>query len=546
MENIDLGKLPTIFKFSALWNILPYYGYLHEWKAMLELTSIKTNQIWNNHKEAFTYAGRKCRLVIQLKHSKDIYDLFPKNQELFVIRVSTSSWFNYRSNETKGQTRYKVLILPLVQKLDRCKSVIIDKCSYSENIFITFLTKKEEAETVPLSLCTSLCTSLISNLRQFNLDEEFNIRTYIDKKLKTKRVVLTKIQEDEIRLNTVIAKLNSYPRSINFENYEEIEKKIAWPIDDCIWKPSQLLLDPSMQQNINGIHYGCINTIMTEKILKISLLNSIKHLELSKSLGCFDSIDNLVKISDVYPQIKIRFNFNHNWNKYSDFNAKIEFKERYITVVSNGKEWHFESANESYTTLFWWFESWKSAKKREFVLLKVSSFTWRGITIRKKLFDERKNSLVEDLKRQSLIDMEIYIIADTAISTFKVNLEYANADALLFKKFRFINIEINYDTDYYHIVEEINKLPKEHNYELSFSDSLEFLQSEEFKLIEFNFNSMIIIAFSFKIIFINSRSVDGNTKSKPKFIVFNEWEQETSIVGIDQLGQIISKIKFIR
>ena len=59
----DKGYLfPQIFKFSWIWNILPYYGSLPKWMLIMRRLSLKTKKIWEENREAFMEAGKELRI----------------------------------------------------------------------------------------------------------------------------------------------------------------------------------------------------------------------------------------------------------------------------------------------------------------------------------------------------------------------------------------------------------------------------------------------------------------------------------------------------
>ena len=41
-EDASKRRLPTIFKMSMLWNILPYYEHIHRWRSLLEKINTET------------------------------------------------------------------------------------------------------------------------------------------------------------------------------------------------------------------------------------------------------------------------------------------------------------------------------------------------------------------------------------------------------------------------------------------------------------------------------------------------------------------------
>ena len=59
MELNSAVKLQSMFSFSnAIW-ILPYYGYLDQWKRLMVSISISSKKCWKEHEDAFIYHGGK-------------------------------------------------------------------------------------------------------------------------------------------------------------------------------------------------------------------------------------------------------------------------------------------------------------------------------------------------------------------------------------------------------------------------------------------------------------------------------------------------------
>ena len=79
-----MGKLPSIFKLSVLINILPYYGYFHEWKSLLVQINTTTNDIWKDNKNTFKHQGKEYKKEIQLAIVEDEIEI-PKNAELLKL-----------------------------------------------------------------------------------------------------------------------------------------------------------------------------------------------------------------------------------------------------------------------------------------------------------------------------------------------------------------------------------------------------------------------------------------------------------------------------
>ena len=107
MEKTNNKSLPPIFKLSALYNILPYFGYLHEWKNLLESISTGTNQVWNENKAALMYWGKDYKQEIWLLYDNDEFLInkdIPQNLELFTITTNWFDWDYYKKEKIIGST----------------------------------------------------------------------------------------------------------------------------------------------------------------------------------------------------------------------------------------------------------------------------------------------------------------------------------------------------------------------------------------------------------------------------------------------------------
>ena len=81
----QVTTLPSIFKFSVLWNILPYYGCLHEWKDTLGSLWKRTSEIWDENKWEFMHWGRNLKKSIDNDYHSKITRKELKSIELFIL-----------------------------------------------------------------------------------------------------------------------------------------------------------------------------------------------------------------------------------------------------------------------------------------------------------------------------------------------------------------------------------------------------------------------------------------------------------------------------
>ena len=122
---METTKLPKIFKFSMLWNILPYFGFLHEWKWILQSLNKKTQMMWNLNKDAFIYWGGWQKFKLKLDYNKATLkpirdlELFTFETIVFCLvdsemRCLYPDWFKYN------------IFIPLIDQLDEGKMILFD------------------------------------------------------------------------------------------------------------------------------------------------------------------------------------------------------------------------------------------------------------------------------------------------------------------------------------------------------------------------------------------------------------------------------------
>ena len=62
MEILKMKPIKQMFKFSTIWNILPFYGKLHKWRWMMKILWKQTSQIWNDNEDAFVRCGSDLKV----------------------------------------------------------------------------------------------------------------------------------------------------------------------------------------------------------------------------------------------------------------------------------------------------------------------------------------------------------------------------------------------------------------------------------------------------------------------------------------------------
>ena len=100
MEKYFNKQLPKVFKFSNISSILSYYGFLDEWKKLMERLNSQTKVIWENNREAFIYFGEKFKRDVIVNDSiRDNFKQFLLNHILFrSINIGKENSIDYLTN----------------------------------------------------------------------------------------------------------------------------------------------------------------------------------------------------------------------------------------------------------------------------------------------------------------------------------------------------------------------------------------------------------------------------------------------------------------
>ena len=186
MESVSTKKLPPIFKLSLLSKILPYFGYLHDWKWILESMNKKTNNIWDQNKEVLKYWGRNLKLTLYLEESSiNFSENILLKAELFEFKTKGFFEFYKVTKKTLGmikELRIDSLILQLCNQLNEDNAIVFQKWDYGKDeIFLQ--TRKEITEMIP----SSKCTSSILETKMFEDSQAQDLWKYIADSIELKK-----------------------------------------------------------------------------------------------------------------------------------------------------------------------------------------------------------------------------------------------------------------------------------------------------------------------------------------------------------------------
>ena len=376
MEQTNSKSLPPIFKLSALCNILPYFGYLHEWKNLLESISMGTNQVWNENRVALMHWGKDYRQEIWLIYYDEEFIInksIPQNLELFTL---TTNWFDWFSNRKKiGNNWINIrLVTLLLNRLNINNAIVIDQHINNYLKSITIWTEHEAEESTP----SPMCTSITSNIMKFDEDKVADLWRHIYEKVKSRRVVLKKKEDNIIEVNSVVphSMLENEDYNLLSSDYEKMKDNFSCPVDNWICKPASLWWWPfEIIKYMDQFKFGSLteetSKEITRKMWVLSTTKNIKQLKVSRMINNFSSFENLLKLKEAIPNTEIVFDFKYIKTESKDLSWKFRMNAKEVTWMFKEREWNFEQIGDWINDHILYFSDIKPIENSSYAILKM-------------------------------------------------------------------------------------------------------------------------------------------------------------------------------
>ena len=534
MESISTKKLPPIFKLSLLSKILPYFGYLHDWKWILESMNKKTNDIWDQNKEELKYWGRNLKLSLHLENCLiKLSENILLNAELF--KFQTKRFFRFHRGTEKTLDKIKKLkidslILQLCNQLNEDNAIVFQKWDYEiDEIFIQ--TRTEIAEMIP----SSKCTSSIFEIKKFEDSQDQDLWKYITDSIKLKRVIVKKSENNTFEVYSITSHHYLYRDKYKIFRKKVRERLITYyscPVSNCIWKPKTLWLEKE--------HLNEMSEELIDKIWGLSLLENAHQLKVGGYVETFLEIGYLSRIKQQFPKLEILFNFS-SWRDDIEWDEddEIYINSRLVTLVAKGEEKIFHISGDSERSVGDIYDL-EFNEKENIAIINWGWISLANIFLQTNSKSEIKDqTLIEKLKEKTRFEDSQYIIVDTSTLELQIYSFGIKKYLTIAKHFKIINIKIDEtESEYKDEIEEINKLPKQWSIRIETNNIQSFVNSDALNLIDQDFNQIIVESEEFKIKLIKSNSRSGEIM----FTIFKPLFFGTITVNIRKLREMISKI----
>ena len=548
MEQTNSKSLPPIFKLSALCNILPYFGYLHEWKNLLESISTGTNQVWNENREALMHWGKDYKQETWLIYYDEEFIInkgIPQNLELFTLTTNWFDWNNYRKEENNWINIRLVTIL--LNRQNTNNAILIDQHIYYRLKSITIWAEYEAEESTP----SPMCTSITSNIKKFDENKVTDIWKHIYEKVQSRRVVLRKKENNTIEVNSVVplSMLESEDYNLLSSDYEKVKDNFSCPVDNWICKPASLWWWPfKIIKYMDIFKFKSLTEEkleeITRKIWDLSTTKNIKQLKVSRMIDDFSSFENLLKLKEAIPNTKIVFDFKYERNQYMNPSWRFEINSKAVTCVFKGRERNFEQIGD-WVDDYFLFSNIKPIENSSYAILKMNGFIWSNLVLKERSWvDDWRIPYIDELKKNTETNDDLFIIADLNNLTIYLYFSDINKYSSILKYFKHIIILIGlYDLKNKESIEKINNLPKQHHYELR-TDYRKDVKYDFLNLIDPRFKSLSIryLGYPYEIKIKRSNSTSNELASKLSITTINRINRQMIKTDSEYLKELLFTI----
>ena len=249
MESKSKSKLPPVFKMSVLCNILPYYGYLHQWKRLLTEINSSTHDIWKNNEESLLYIGRDIKEERELTF-KDIRKIKRRWINLYLLY-----WCKPFGTQNKiGRDLISVIdclfeheVIVFKKGKSRLNYFLPGVKNDFEDYFQIYFWKEEHISNI---LPAILCPSFKKEKRCFKPSESESLRKFIYNQIELKALVIEKKHNEVV----VYPVFDPYLLIENDKSWNENAKMLMkerneiWPIKKWACRPTMLYVN-TYQEN---------------------------------------------------------------------------------------------------------------------------------------------------------------------------------------------------------------------------------------------------------------------------------------------------------
>ena len=422
MENITLSSLPSIFKMSHLWKILPYYGNFHRWIWIMKNLNKEANSLWDENKQAFINWGElykgQARICDDNLDECKIWEKYETNIKYSWINIEKAlSVFKNKELEIFSyflisEKILKMFLNKALNILSEDMAIIFDNSLIKHAIEISYSSNQSNKyceykmiywnkSNIPKYFPSFEWPNFAINIWNFNRNTSKSLFESIIKGVLTYPVILQKssegIKTTQIKSQTIILPTKESTDS----SYPYIVSKYSnWRDQYCWWKPTKICIES--QTNIQQI---------------VSLLwNKFELIEEIYSEN-IDFID-MVKLIILKRSLKVKNLLNSGTPFKGDYSRRTEYGDDTSFVISNSPIIAIYDSNiiplrfnANSLRLYGYVIGVIPLSKEDWILIKYWKFRLNNVWIQydtnfeqiKKQLKDDYNGILENLKDTELL-----------------------------------------------------------------------------------------------------------------------------------------------
>ena len=474
-------------------------------------------------------------------HNKQKYST--KSWTIHINYLIDFDWNNYSKEENNWINIRLVTIL--LNRQNTNNAILIDQHIYYRLKSITIWAEYEAEESTP----SPMCSSLTSNIKKFDEDKVADLWKHIYEKVKSRRIVLKKREDNIVEVNSVVPHSISESEVYNLlsSDYEKVKDNISCPVDNWICKPASLWWYPfRITKEINQLNFESLTEETSEEIIRkiwdLSITKNIKQLKVLKIIEDSSSFENLLKLKESIPNTEIAFDFKYNKTKFKYPSWDFKMKGKAVTCLFKGREWNFEQIDKWDDDYIWRFFDIKQIENSSYAILMINWFAWNNLVIKERSWvDDWRKSYIEELKNNTETNDDLFIIADLNNIEIYLSLSEIDKYSSILKYFKHIVIWMqSFELRNKKSIEKINNLPKQCHYELR-TDYIKGAKYDFSNLIDPRFENLSIrySTYPYEIKIKRSNSTSDEQVSKWSMTAINRMNRQMIMTDSEYLKQFL-------
>ena len=222
----------------------------------------------------------------------------------------------------------------------------------------------------------------------------------------------------------------------------------------------------------------------------------------------------------------------------------LHIRSKTLAWIFKGNEWNFESNYPYLIKIIWRFTDFKLILNENLVILKIQNFITNAIAVKhKNISDDRMQPHIDDLKKSTKSNDDVYIIADANDMMFNLDLDKLEDYSSILKNFKLISIDLKrVEKEIKQKIRTLNKLPRQLKYRVIINRTDKLINKNLLHVVDDSFEDITIVDKYFEIKIEKSRNASDKKETYKNYIVWNKKSFKRSRVDAKQLAKMIKEV----